>query len=223
MFQRMPFILFLQLYVSLIQTKRMYSSLKLGRILFRVDTTLKFRCINRLYFASPSKLLQHSALNKQSIYVGSLDKFAQRAQTNVYATFFRSSSQNSPKKYQHEKASTAHKNGMWYILSGFVIMIGVAYAGVPLFKIFCESQGIEANVDFRDVNFEKLKDRLATMKKDDTRVIKVKFVASTSADLLWKFQPCQDEIKLVPGETALAFFKAKNLTDRSIVGIGELK
>jgi len=71
---------------------------------------------------------------------------------------------------------------------------------VPLFKIFCESQGIEANVDFRDVNFENLKDKLVNMKKDQSRQIRVKFVASTSADLLWNFKPCQDEITLVPGE-----------------------
>ena len=78
-------------------------------------------------------------------------------------------------------------------------------------------------MDFRDANFEILKDKLLNMKKVENRQIKVKFVASTSADLLWNFKPCQDEITLAPGETALAFFRAKNLTDKSIVGIGKLE
>ena len=41
--------------------------------------------------------------------------------------------------------------------------------------------------------------KLIKMKKDETRPIKVKFVDSTSADLLWNFKPCQEEITLVPG------------------------
>lgn len=112
------------------------------------------------------------------------------------------------------------KNAFWYILSGFVIMIGASYAAVPLFKIFCESQGIDVNTDFRDLDVEKIKNKLLNLKRVENRSIKVKFVASTSADLLWKFEPCQEEIVVAPGETALAFFRAKNLTNRPVIGIG---
>ena len=100
-------------------------------------------------------------------------------------------------------------------------MIGASYAAVPLFKLFCESQGIDTNTDFRDLNFETLKSKLKKMKRIEDRNIAVKFIASTSSDLQWTFEPSQSEIVLAPGETALAFFKAKNLTNRSIVGIGE--
>lgn len=118
-----------------------------------------------------------------------------------------------------QKADTSTKNAVWYILSGFVIMAGASYAAVPLFKIFCESQGIDTSTEFRDLGIEKLKDKLKAMKKVEDRSVAVKFIASTSSDLQWTFSPCQDEIVVAPGETALAFFKAKNLTDRSIVGI----
>ncbi len=35
----------------------------------------------------------------------------------------------------------------------------------------------------------------------------------------WNFEPQQQEIKLVPGETALAFYTASNPTDEPIVGV----
>lgn len=35
----------------------------------------------------------------------------------------------------------------------------------------------------------------------------------------WQFKPHQREIKLVPGETALAFYTARNPTDRPVTGI----
>ena len=37
--------------------------------------------------------------------------------------------------------------------------------------------------------------------------------------MLWQFKPHQKEIKIVPGETALAFYTARNPTDRPVTGI----
>ncbi|KAG8565126.1 hypothetical protein GDO81_012723, partial [Engystomops pustulosus] len=51
------------------------------------------------------------------------------------------------------------------------------------------------------------------------RVIKVTFNADVHASLHWNFRPQQTEIYLVPGETALAFYKAKNSTDKPVIGI----
>ena len=35
----------------------------------------------------------------------------------------------------------------------------------------------------------------------------------------WTFQPCQKQMKVVVGEAALAFYKARNLTDTAITGV----
>lgn len=51
------------------------------------------------------------------------------------------------------------------------------------------------------------------------RRIKVSFSASTSDTLPWKFRPQQREISVLPGETALAFYKAKNVSNDDIIGI----
>ena len=37
--------------------------------------------------------------------------------------------------------------------------------------------------------------------------------------LAWKFKPQQREIKVVPGETALAFFTAHNPTNKPVTGV----
>lgn len=47
----------------------------------------------------------------------------------------------------------------------------------------------------------------------------IRFNADTSAAMQWQFKPHQREIKVVPGETALAFYTARNVTDKPITGI----
>lgn len=37
--------------------------------------------------------------------------------------------------------------------------------------------------------------------------------------LPWKFVPQQREVRVLPGETALAFYKATNLGDKDIIGV----
>lgn len=155
--------------------------------------------------------LNQSLLQIKNIYVTNLKE---NYSTEIPKTKIKFSMKNL-----NQKADKSMKNAVWYILSGFVLMVGISYAAVPLFKMFCESQGIDANTDFRDLGIEALKTKLKTMKKIENRNICVKFVASTSSDLLWTFDPCQSEIIVSPGETALAFFRAKNLTNRSIVGV----
>lgn len=49
--------------------------------------------------------------------------------------------------------------------------------------------------------------------------IKVTFNASISDTLPWKFIPQQREVRVLPGETALAFYKATNLGDKDIIGV----
>lgn len=108
------------------------------------------------------------------------------------------------------------KSNVLYILSGLVIMCGVAYAGVPLFKVFCRSFGFGGNTELSKAIDTK---RIETMAKVHDRVITVKFSADTAGAMRWKFRPQQTAIKVKPGETALAFYTATNPTDKPIIGI----
>lgn len=55
------------------------------------------------------------------------------------------------------------------------------------------------------------------------RPIRVRFNADTSTDMRWQFRPQQSEIKIVPGESALAFYTATNPTDQPITGMSAVE
>ncbi|KAI5694983.1 hypothetical protein M8J76_007271 [Diaphorina citri] len=62
-------------------------------------------------------------------------------------------------------------------------------------------------------------EKVAQMKKVASRPIKITFNADTSSSMRWNFRPQQADITVYPGETALAFYTAKNPTNSPIVGI----
>jgi cytochrome c oxidase assembly protein subunit 11 len=68
--------------------------------------------------------------------------------------------------------------------------------------------------DREDTNADKFKDLDAAK----SRQITVRFEGTVSAALPWKFEPSQTEIRVVPGETALAFYRATNLLDEPVIG-----
>ncbi|CAG2062366.1 unnamed protein product [Timema podura] len=57
------------------------------------------------------------------------------------------------------------------------------------------------------------------MSKVKDRLITIKFNADRGASMQWKFRPQQTEVKVAPGETALAFYTAENPTDNPVTGI----
>uniref|UniRef100_A0AAQ4QIQ6 Cytochrome c oxidase assembly protein COX11, mitochondrial n=1 Tax=Gasterosteus aculeatus aculeatus TaxID=481459 RepID=A0AAQ4QIQ6_GASAC len=62
-------------------------------------------------------------------------------------------------------------------------------------------------------------EQVETMEPVKGRVLKISFNADTHASMQWNFRPQQSEIFVVPGETALAFYRAKNPTNKPIIGI----
>lgn len=62
-----------------------------------------------------------------------------------------------------------------------------------------------------------ISDRLVPVK--DAKRIRVTFSAAVSDVLPWKFVPQQREVRVLPGETALAFYTATNKSDTDIIGV----
>uniref|UniRef100_A0A8C1ANK2 Cytochrome c oxidase assembly homolog 11 (yeast) n=1 Tax=Cyprinus carpio carpio TaxID=630221 RepID=A0A8C1ANK2_CYPCA len=62
-------------------------------------------------------------------------------------------------------------------------------------------------------------DQVETMKPVRDHIIKVSFNVDTDASIQWNFRPQQSEIYVVPGETALAFYRAWNPMDKPVIGI----
>jgi len=80
-------------------------------------------------------------------------------------------------------------------------MIGVAYAAVPLYRIFCQITGYGGTTQVAEQASGVVLDQ----------VIKVRFDANSSRNLGWSFAPAEREIELKIGETRLVKYIAKNL------------
>lgn len=129
-------------------------------------------------------------------------------------THVRGTKSRSRKKSQEEEWKTRNKTVLTYIAAAGVGMIGLSYAAVPLYRLYCQASGLGGMaVAGHDT------DQVETMKPVKERIIKVTFNADRHASMQWNFKPQQTEIFVVPGETALAFYKAKNPTDKPIIGI----
>ncbi|ODV74960.1 Cox11p CYBJADRAFT_166736 [Cyberlindnera jadinii NRRL Y-1542] len=102
-----------------------------------------------------------------------------------------------------------------YAVSVFFMFIGLSYAAVILYRTLCARTGFGGRpvTDKRKFTDDKL------VPVDMDKRIRVGFTSEVSDILPWKFVPQQREVHVLPGETALAFFKAKNKSDRDIVGM----
>ena len=87
-------------------------------------------------------------------------------------------------------------------------MVGLSFASVPLYKLFCQVTGLGGTPGVE-----------VTAPETATDIdFKVRFDANTSPSLPWQFKPLQREIKLKLGEEKLAFYQAINTSNSTIVG-----
>ncbi len=90
-------------------------------------------------------------------------------------------------------------------------MFGMAFAGVPLYKIFCEKTGYGGKVTVA---------KGAASGISETK-INVAFDSNVMPELKWTFKPSQKNAQVRLGENVLAFYKIKNNTNEPITGIAE--
>ena len=88
-------------------------------------------------------------------------------------------------------------------------MVMLAYASVPLYKIFCPVTGFGGTTQRVAANF-------ITRKSD--RIINVRFNADTDPRLPWKFTPVEKSVDVHLGENRLVAFRAVNASDQPTRG-----
>ncbi|KAG8441767.1 hypothetical protein GDO86_010807 [Hymenochirus boettgeri] len=115
---------------------------------------------------------------------------------------------------QEKEWQSRNKTVLTYVAAAVVGMVGMSYAAVPLYRLYCQATGLGGTAVAGHST-----EQIESMEPVKDRVIKVTFNADVHASLHWNFRPQQSEIYLVPGETALAFYKAKNSTDKPVIGI----
>ncbi|MFM1814663.1 MAG: Cytochrome c oxidase assembly protein CtaG [Pseudomonadota bacterium] len=87
-------------------------------------------------------------------------------------------------------------------------MLGMAYAAVPLYQMFCQVTGFNGTTQRVDKPSEKV---LA-------QSIRVRFDANVANGLTWRFEPVQRVVDVKIGENKLAFYTAKNTSSTAVVG-----
>lgn len=98
----------------------------------------------------------------------------------------------------------------------------MTYAAVPLYRAFCSATGFSGTPLTDPARFEPSRLVPAYLNPStgaQTRRIRVTFNADASDAIPWSFSPQQKEVNVLPGETALAFYTAKNRSKQDIVGI----
>ncbi|KAL6498008.1 hypothetical protein OROGR_028405 [Orobanche gracilis] len=126
---------------------------------------------------------------------------------------------NLGRKYSAHATMEKKSKKMLLYLTGLVFtMVGCCYAAVPLYKRFCQDTGYGGTVQRR----ESVEEKIARHVKDGTvtsREVIVQFNADVADGMPWKFIPTQREVRVKPGESALAFYTAENRSSTPITGV----
>ena len=107
-------------------------------------------------------------------------------------------------------AATSRNNrtaGIMAVLG--LVMLGLAFASVPLYRIFCQVTGYGGTTQRAEAAPGA---QLAEGK------IGVRFDANVSTTLPWKFEPVQERVQVVPGASTKILYRATNMVARPTTG-----
>lgn len=96
-------------------------------------------------------------------------------------------------------------------LAGAAAMLGLGFASVPLYRIFCEVTGFGGTT-------RRVDEAQAATVKSVGKTISVRFDANVERGMPWSFKPLQRTDTIVIGKRDMALFWARNDSDRAITG-----
>ncbi len=115
--------------------------------------------------------------------------------------------QNPPKLSDQQLIRKNARTGL-AVFAVIVFMIGLSFASVPLYNLFCKMTGFDGTTQTAAVLPDTILDRIVT----------IKFDAATGRGMPWDFNPEMREISVRLGEKGLAAFHAKNKAGRPVTG-----
>jgi cytochrome c oxidase assembly protein subunit 11 len=89
------------------------------------------------------------------------------------------------------------------------VMIGAAYAAVPLYNWFCRTTGFGGTTQIATAGPSRVLDRKVT----------VRFDANVNGGLPWRFEPEQNSIEVRLGEVVTVSYRVVNESARETVGV----
>lgn len=87
-----------------------------------------------------------------------------------------------------------------------VAMFGFGFALVPLYEVMCQAFGINGKTAGAYAGSQTV---------DETRTVRVQFLATNAAGMRWEFAPLQEEIVVHPGASQQVLFVARNPGERT--------
>ena len=103
-------------------------------------------------------------------------------------------------------------------LSGLVVgMLGLSYAFVPLYRMFCQATGYGGTANEASRGGGETLTGMEAVAQ--SRLLTIEFTSDVSPELAWTFDPAQRFVRVQPGETALAFYNATNSQSEAVTGI----
>lgn len=91
-------------------------------------------------------------------------------------------------------------------------MLGMGFAAVPLYQMFCQVTGFGGTTQRADL-------AEANAVEVSKAVMSVRFDGNTDPGLPWKFAPMQVTQEMPIGTRKLAFYRAENQSDKPITGV----
>ncbi len=91
----------------------------------------------------------------------------------------------------------------------FAVMVGAAFAAVPFYRAFCQATGFNGTVRRATAD--------VASRAVSSRTVVVRFDTNVNG-IGWRFEPVQALQTVHLGENKLAFFKATNISNRTLTG-----
>ncbi len=105
----------------------------------------------------------------------------------------------------------ARRNGRTAGLAALLVaaMAGLAFASVPLYRLFCQVTGFAGTTQRADA---------AAVPGATGRMISIRFDANTARALPWRFAPVDSHRRVAIGARNIANYTPRNLSDRPVIG-----
>jgi cytochrome c oxidase assembly protein subunit 11 len=94
------------------------------------------------------------------------------------------------------------------LLGIVVAMVGLSFAAVPLYRVFCAATGFDGTTRRSETAVVTISEQM----------INVRFDASVSPELPWRFFPMQKQVRVRLGEPKVIYYRAENLSSETITG-----
>lgn len=109
---------------------------------------------------------------------------------------------------QQNDLQKKNKRVLLYVMLFVGFMVGLAFAAVPLYDLFCRVTGFDGTTMRSDQAPTEVSDR----------IMQVMFNTDVHQDLPWTFVPEQRQHRVRIGEKAVIVYKATNTSDKPVAG-----